>query len=155
MAQPKEPAITDARRRKDELIASLARARTGMALHAGQISYQADVGRRVKSSFRDHLGRWIAGAFVTGGFVSLLQARTKKVYVSAAEGEAGIAPRKGRGGFWRWLFAAAVRLARPILTAFITRQLSSIIGGAKDAQVAAEHTARAAERTLRTATRAS
>jgi hypothetical protein len=76
------------------------------------------------------------------------------VYVSAAEGAAGIAPRKSRGGgFWRWLFAAAVRLARPILTAFITRQLSSIIGGAKDAQVAAEHTARAAERTLRTATR--
>ncbi len=43
-----KPEITDAQRRKDELIAELARARSGITLHAGQVRYQADVGRRVE-----------------------------------------------------------------------------------------------------------
>ena len=46
------PEITDAQRRKNELIAELARSRSGMMLHAGQVKYQADMGRRVKTSFR-------------------------------------------------------------------------------------------------------
>ncbi len=40
--------ITDSQRRKNELIAELARSRSGMTLHAGQVGYQTDVSRRVK-----------------------------------------------------------------------------------------------------------
>ena len=54
-----------------------------MTLHGGQVSYQTDVGRRVKSSLRQHIGRiWLSGALFTGGMISLLPARERKVYVN-------------------------------------------------------------------------
>ena len=56
--------LTDPQRRKNELIAELARARSGMTLHAGQVGYQTDFNRRIKtslrSSFRQHF-RAVAG----------------------------------------------------------------------------------------------
>ena len=61
--------------------AELARARSGMSLHAGQVGYQTDFNRRIKtsfrSSFRQHFGSWLAGALVTGGFISMLPARER------------------------------------------------------------------------------
>ncbi len=75
-----------------------------MSLHAGQVGYQTDINRRFKtsfrSSFRQHFGTWLAGALVTGGFISLLPAREKKVYVNplSKEGkaQAGRQPNRPR-----------------------------------------------------------
>ena len=142
--------LTESQRRKNELVAELARARSGMTLHGGQASYQADVGRRVKSSFRQHLGIWLSGALFTGGMISLLPAREKKIYVNplskAGKGKLAVgAPKKG--GFFLSLIKALVPIIKPILTAFITKQLASVVGGAEAAQKSAERTTKTAERT--------
>ena len=126
-----------------------------MTLHAGQVSYQADVGRRVKTSFRHHIGAWLAGALVTGGFISLLPARQKKVYVNplTKEGKGKLAATaKPKGGFFLALIKSLVPIIKPILTAFITKQLANVVGGAEHAQQAAEKTTQAAERTTEAAT---
>ena len=125
-----------------------------MTLHSGQVGYQADVGRRVKTSFRHHIGAWLAGALVTGGFISMLPARQKKVYVNpltkAGKGKLATAS-KPSGGFFLSLIKALVPIIKPILTAFITKQLANVVGGAEHAQKAAEQTTQAAERTTQAA----
>jgi hypothetical protein len=151
-------AISESQRRKNELIAELARARSGISLHYAQVSHQSDVGRRLKStvrtSFRHHIGPWLAGAFFTGGLISLLPAREKKVYVNplAKEGRSKLAAQaKGGGGFFISLIRALVPILKPILTAFITKQLANVVGGAKEAQKSAERTTETAQEATETA----
>ena len=124
-----------------------------MALHSGQVSYQADVGRRVKSSFRQHLGVWLSGALFTGGMISLLPAREKKVYVNplGKDGRAKLATaaKPAKGGFWISLVKSLVPIVKPLITAFITKQLASMVGGAEAAQKSAERASSNAERTSR------
>jgi hypothetical protein len=149
MAQPKEHSHPgdNAQSRKDELIANLARARSGMSLHGGQVRYQADVNRRVKASLQDNVGRWIAGAFLTGGVLSFLPARERKVFInplSKTERAKAAAPQQTGGGFWASFFKALVPLLKPLLTAFVTKQLVHVVGEAKDAQKSAENTTKVA-----------
>lgn len=117
-------------------------------MHVGQVSYQADVGRRVKSSFRHHIGAWLAGALVTGGFISMLPARQKKVYVNplakGAKSKLATAA-KPSGGFFLSLLKSLLPIVKPFLTAFVTKQLANMVGGAENAQKSAEQTAKAAE----------
>ena len=126
-----------------------------MTLHAGQVGYQTDVSRRVKSSFRHHIGAWLAGALVTGGFISLLPARQKKVYVNplSKDGKSKLATaaKPQGGGFFLSLIKALMPIVKPILTAFITKQLANVVGGAENAQKAAEQTTKSAERTTESA----
>ena len=99
-----------------------------MALHGGQVRYQADVNRRLKSSVKDNVGRWIAGALVTGGVISLLPMRERKIYVNplTKAGRTKLAtPQKPAGGFWASFFKALVPLFKPLLTAFVTKQLAN------------------------------
>ena len=121
-----------------------------MTLHGGQVSYQADVGRRVKSSFRQHLGIWLSGALFTGGMISLLPAREKKVYVNpltkVGKGKLAVSA-KPKGGFFLSLIKALVPILKPILTAFVTKQLAGLVGGAEAAQKSAERTTQTAEKT--------
>jgi hypothetical protein len=146
--------LTESQRRKNELIAELARARSGMTLHMGQVSYQVDVTRRVKGSFRRHVGSWLAGALVTGGFISMLPAREKKVYVNPLSkvGREKLAKQgKPAGNFFISLIKALIPILKPILTAFITKQLANVVGGAKAAQHSAERTAETAKETTQAA----
>ncbi len=125
-----------------------------MALHGGQVRYQADVSRRLKSSVKDHVGQWIAGALVTGGVISLLPVRQRKVYINplSKEGRAKAeVTQKSGGGFWASFFRALIPLFKPLLTAFVTKQLANIVGGAKEAEQAAERTVNTAEKTTRAA----
>ena len=132
----KGPQITDAQRRKNELIAELARARSGISLHAGQVKYQSDVPRRLKSSFRHHVGLWLTGALVTGGAMSLLPAREKKVYINplSKSGKAKASkvkdvesPRKS--GFWMTLLGLLMPVIKPIVTRLLTKHLSTYLEG--------------------------
>ena len=128
-----------------------------MTLHAGQVGYQTDVSRRVKSSFRNHIGAWLAGAVVTGGFISLLPARQKKVYVNpltkAGKGKLA-ATAKPPGGFFLSLLKSLIPIIKPLLTAFVTKQLANVVGGAEKAQKEAKQTTQAAEQTTEAATAA-
>ena len=137
-------------------MADLARARSGMSLHAGQVGYQTDFNRRVKtslkSSFREHLGAWLAGALVTGGFISMLPAREKKVYVNPLSkiGKNKVveqAAKSARGGFFISLIKSLIPIFKPILTAYVTKQLATMVEGAKSTQKSAERTTEAAAQT--------
>ena len=122
-----------------------------MTLHVGQVSYQADLPRRVKSSFRQHVGIWLSGALFIGGLISLLPAREKKVYVNplkkTEKGKVVLNTKPVSGGFFLSLIKALLPIVKPILTAFMTKQLASMVGGAEAAQKSAERTTKAAERT--------
>ncbi len=102
-----------------------------MALHAGQVKYQADVTRRVKGSVRDHIGFWLTGALVTGGAISLLPRREKKVYINplSKTGKAKVNdlenPRKP--GFWLTLLGLLMPIIKPIATRFLSKQLSGYL----------------------------
>ncbi len=129
-----------------------------MTLHGGQVRYQADVNRRLHSSVRENVGRWMAGALVTGGILSFLPMRERKVYINplSKDGRAkAAAPPKPAGGFWASFFKALVPLFKPILTAFVTKQLANIVGGAKEAEDSAAKTAESAEKTTAAAAAAS
>ncbi len=132
-----------------------------MALHGGQVRYQADVNRRLKSSVRENVGRWIAGALVTGGSISFLPARQNKVYINPlskdGRAKATVTAKAGGGGggFWASFFKALVPLFKPLLTAFVTKQLANIVGGAKEAEQSAQETAKVAEKTTQEAVGAS
>ena len=133
-------------------MAELARARSGMSLHGGQVAYQADVGRRARatlsSSFRHHIGAWMAGALVAGGAVSLLPMRERKVYVNplSKDGKGKLAAAgKPRGGFLISLLKALTPIIKPLLTAFITKKLANLVEGAEGAQKVAERTAEKAD----------
>lgn len=123
--------ITESERRKNELIAELARSRSGITLHVGQMKYQADVGRRIKSSFRHHVGAWLTGALVTGGAISMLPMREKKVYINPLSrgGKAKVKdienPKKP--GFWMMLLGLLMPIIKPIATRFLTKQLSGYL----------------------------
>ncbi len=100
----------------------------------------------------------MAGALVTGGFISMLPAREKKVYVNpltkAGKGKLAASPAgKPAGGFFLSLIKSLIPIIKPILTAFITKQLANVVGGAEHAQKAAEQTTKAAERTTQSAER--
>ena len=132
----KVPKITDAQRRKNELIAELARARSGMTLHAGQVQYQADVPRRLKSSFRHHIGLWLTGALVTGGAISLLPARERKVYVNplsksgkakAKTPKTSDAENPRKAGFWMTLLGLLMPIIKPIATRLLPKHLSTYL----------------------------
>ena len=146
--------LTESQRRKNELIAELARARSGVSLHVGNARYQGEFGRRLKGSFRESFGRhvvpWLTGALLTGGLVSLLPARRKTVYVNplskVGRGKVSVSASvdaKPSGGFFMTLIRALTPLLKPLLTAFITKQLANVVGGAKDAQESAEKTTEA------------
>ena len=133
-------------------MAELARARSGMSLHGGQLAYQADIGRRARatlwSSFRQHIGAWLAGALVAGGAVSLLPMRERKVYVNplSKDGQGKLAATgKPRGGFLLALLKALTPIIKPLLTAFITKKLANLVEGAEGAQKAAERTTEEAD----------
>lgn len=152
MAEPKKSkhAQSESQRRKDELTAELARARSGLSLHAGQVSYQADVSRRLKSSFRGHVGSWLTGALLTGGLISLLPARQKKVYINPlaknSKGKLEVNTKPPQG-FLISLIKTLIPILKPTLMAFVTKQLANVVGGAKEAQHTAERTTESAERT--------
>ena len=117
-----------------------------MALHGGQVRYQADINRRVQRSLKENVGRWMAGALLTGGVISMLPGRERKVYVnplSKNERAKAAASKGGGGGFWASFFKALVPLFKPLLTAFVTKQLANIVGGAKDAEESAKETEQA------------
>ena len=83
--------------------------------------------------------------------ISLLPAREKKVYVNplSKEGKTKLmtASKPAKGGFLISLIKSLVPIVRPILTAFITKQLASMVGGAEAAQKSAERAAKDSERT--------
>ena len=108
----------------------------------------------MKTSFRHHIGVWLGGALVTGGFISMLPAREKKVYVnplSKTGKDKLVTPAKKSGGFFLSLIKALVPIIKPILTAFITKQLANVVGSAEHTQKSAEHTQKSAERTTEAA----
>ncbi len=132
----KAPKITDAQRRKNELIAELARSRTGMSLHAEQVRYQSDVSRRLKSSFRHHVGLWLTGALVTGGAISLLPAREKKGYVNplsksgkSKTAKANDVENPKKPGFWMAILGLLMPVIKPIVTRLLTKHLSTYLEG--------------------------
>lgn len=113
-----------------------------MSLHGGQVAYQADIGRRLKSSFRGHVGSWLTGAVLTGGLISLLPARKKNVYVNplskGGKAKLEVSTNNDKQAFSVTLLKAMVPLVKPMAAAFVTKQFENMMSGAKGAQQPAD-----------------
>ncbi len=101
----------------------------------------------------------MAGALVAGGAVSMLPMRERKVYVNplskAGREKIDTAGKPQQGGFLISLIRALTPIIKPILTAFITKKLASLVQGAEGAQKAAERTTEKADQATAQAENAS
>ncbi len=78
----------------------------------------------------------------------MLPMRERKVYVNPLSKDGAgklAAAAKPRGGFLISLIRALTPIIKPLLTAFITKKLASLVQGAEGAQKAAERTAEKAD----------
>jgi hypothetical protein len=98
----------------------LARTRVALTDQALLVRRNLDVGRRMSTSVREHTWGWITFAAIFGWILSRLPARKKKIYIQAKDSE-----KKSRqdGGLLVQIWKGIWSIARPVLTAYLTRKI--------------------------------
>ena len=112
--------VEDAKRRIVEELA----ATRGELLGAGlALKERLNFQRRFSEFWKGHSWTWIGGSVLIGWILSRLPARKKKVYIEAG----GARARRGQGlggTIAKHLWAVAWTVAKPVLTAYLTRTLA-------------------------------
>jgi hypothetical protein len=111
--------------RKSELIAQLALARSDAASNVAHLRRDLDFGRRLKASFQQHQLAWLAGCGALGFVITRLGARRQKVIVERPSRKAGAEKKVVEAGVFVTLLKFAFDLARPVLTRWLTRQVTA------------------------------
>ncbi|HEY3896978.1 MAG TPA: hypothetical protein VGM54_00090 [Chthoniobacter sp.] len=114
-------------KRKHELIDELGRARNEMTVRARIVGRDLDFRTRGRRAFARHPAIWIGVALVLGLFVSRLPFRRKKAAVAAPPHKSKVEPvveKAGIAGVALGVLKIAFDLARPALTAWLTRRLA-------------------------------
>jgi len=88
-----------------------------------------DVGARMSDSLRKHSWGWISIAAIFGWILSRLPARKKKIYIHTAKSGK---QSRGDGGVMTHIWKGIWSIARPVLTAYLTRKIAAkakLVGG--------------------------
>ena len=101
---------------------ALSRDRLGREI-AG-LRYELDFPRKLKNSFRDQTGIWIAAIAVVGLLIAVAPARTKKVYVGPKNGTKTNVKGLLEAGALVGVLKFAATLLRPALIKFVTSKIS-------------------------------
>ena len=101
---------------------ALSRDRLGREI-AG-LRYELDFPRKLKNSFRDQTGIWIAAIAVVGLLIAVAPARTKKVYVGPKNGTKTNGKGLLEAGALVGVLKFAATLLRPALIKFVTSKIS-------------------------------
>jgi len=125
-----KPKVTDATRRKAQLIADLEWSRNELAASVRAARSDLDLVARFKHSVAHRKTAWLSGAAVAGWILSRLPGRKK---VSPPKASAKASPNKlsqaERTGFLLALLGGLFKLVQPALTALISRKVTDFARG--------------------------
>jgi hypothetical protein len=115
---------------KQRIILELGRTRAQLAEESVLVRRNLDLNQHLTNSIREHSWAWMSVAAIFGWILSRLPARKKKIYIESAN------PQKQKasaGGFLRPVWNAAWSIAKPLLTAYLTKKIAekAKIPGAK------------------------
>lgn len=113
-------AFENPNRLKAELAAELETSRARLARDLKGLAFEADVPAKFRRSFRSNFKGWLFGAALTGWVVSRLPARSKKRALPTAKGAVA------RGGLFLGLIKLIFFVAKPLVTALLTRKLATV-----------------------------
>jgi hypothetical protein len=99
----------------------LARTRVALTDQALLLRRNLDVGQRMSTSAREHTWGWITFAAVFGWILSRLPTRKKKIYIQAKDSEK---KKRQDGGLLMQIWKGIWSIARPVLTAYLTKKIA-------------------------------
>ena len=105
---------------KQRIVLELARTRVRLGEESLLLKRDFDLNRKLVNSVRQHSWAWMSLAAAFGWVLSRLPARKKKIYIHSDS------PRKekSRGGAFKFLWDTAWSVARPVLTAYLTKVIA-------------------------------
>jgi hypothetical protein len=114
-------------RTTDELRAEIASSRERVSRDLRGLQYEVDVPAKIRRSFREQTGSWIAAAAAVGTLVVLLPVRKKKIYVDARSGRKS-QKKLLETGFALGALKIVAGLVRPVVVEFVKNRLIGIAG---------------------------
>ena len=114
-------------RSTDELRAEIASSRERVARDLRGLRYELDVPRKIRRSFREQTGSWIAAAAAVGTLVVLLPVRKKKIYIDAKSGRKS-RKKLAEAGLALGALKIAASLVRPVVVEFVKNRLIGVAG---------------------------
>lgn len=114
--------------RKAELIATLDRARSRIAVNAHALRDDLDPLAGVKRSFRSHGLAWVGGATLLGLVLAKLPARTKTVTVDRAGRKFRDAPKAATAGLIVGALKIAFDVGKPWIAGWLSRRAATFAG---------------------------
>ena len=108
--------------RKAELTAELARARTQITGNWSGLRHDLDIPARARRAFSRHPAIWIGGALLLGLFIARLPLGRKKIAPVTRKKAEPTVEKVEKAGLLLAGLKFAFNLARPALTAWITRR---------------------------------
>lgn len=122
------PGKNDANQKLNQQIA---RSRELVSRDMAGLRYELDFPRKLRRSFKSETMLWITAAVAVGVLISMLPARTKKVYVDPRKGEKS-KKRLLEAGFVLGALKIAAGMLRPVIVDFVRSRLTGM--GAKSAR---------------------
>lgn len=107
----------------DELKAEIARSRENVGRDLGALRQELDIPRKIRRSFHEQTGAWIAAALVVGALLVVLPARRKKVYVASKKKRGDDTSKLVETGFALGALRLVATLLKPVVIAFVTRKV--------------------------------
>jgi hypothetical protein len=115
----------------EKLNEEIARSRELVSRDMTGLRYELDFPRKLRRSFKSETMLWITAAVAVGVLISMLPARTKKVYVEPGKGEKS-KKRLLEAGFVLGALKIAAGMLRPVIVDFVRSRLTGF--GAKSAR---------------------
>ena len=111
----------------EELKAEIAHSRALVSRDLSGLRYELDFPHKIRKSFQRQTVLWIAGAAAVGLLLTMLPARTKKVYVEPRIGGKS-KHRLLEAGFVLGALKIAATLLRPVIVDLVKNRLSGFAG---------------------------
>jgi hypothetical protein len=107
----------------EKLREEIARSRAVVSRDLSGLRYELDFPRKFRRSFQSQTLLWVAAAAAIGIVISMLPARTKKIYVEPRAGEKS-KKRLLEAGFVLGALKIATTLLRPVIVDLVRSRLS-------------------------------
>lgn len=114
--------MADSQDERKRITEELARTRVSLRDQTLLVRRNLDVGVRMSESLRKHSWVWVSIAAIFGWILSRLPARKKKIYIQKANGGK---QSSGGGGVVTHIWKGIWSIARPVLTAYLTKKIAS------------------------------
>ena len=109
--------MADPKDEKQRITLELARVRAELGEESLLLRRELDLNRKLVNSVRQHSWVWMSFAAAFGWVLSRLPARKKKIYINSASPQ----KEKKGGGVLKLLWKGVWSIAKPVLTAYLTR----------------------------------